>query len=77
MNFSEKIVNEVWEKARVIHGFDADKFRTDKFGEWILKSQYGNRLSEFGWKIDLDDPAKGYELDNLIPVQWKHNLAQE
>ena len=75
MIYSDEIVRQVWERARVIFGFDPDKYRKDKYDKWIIRSEYGNRLSKLGWEIGPDDPRKGNEPENLIPLQWENYAA--
>ena len=47
----------VWQKGRVIPGYDPDQYRWDSFGNVMEYSQYGNRSSLFGWEIDHDIPT--------------------
>lgn len=75
MTFTEKQIQEVWEKAKVIDLFDSSVFRKDNCGAWIIRNQYGKQDSEYGWEIDHLTP-KIYggrdELSNLSPLQWQN-----
>lgn len=78
---------EIWEKARIIEGYDPDRYRQDACGAWIDFNEYQNRNSNYGWEIDhifpksklleanvlLDDIDN---LDNLRPLNWKNNLSK-
>ena len=75
MSFSEKKVNEVWEKGTKVSGQDASKWRKDQCRAWIYKASYGKQ-SEYGWEIDHIKPkAQGGtdDLSNLRPLQWENN----
>ena len=75
----KEIIDQVWEKALKIEGFNPVLIRKDCCGAWIMKSEYGNRNSKFGWEVDHVFPqAKGGDdqLDNLRPMQWENNDAK-
>ena len=79
MNFSDSIVNEVWEKAKVIQGVNPKVKRKDKCGATIVKSAYGDHNSNFGWDVDHIKPKskKGTDaLSNLQPLHWKNNASK-
>ena len=76
--FDDKIIQAVWEKGRVIPGYDPSKYRKDQCGAWITRSKYGNRKSEYGWEIDHITPKSeggSDSLYNLRPLEWKNNIA--
>ena len=57
----------------------SDRFRKDICGAWIMRTDFGNRESKFGWEIDhiISSEAGGSdESFNLRPMQWKNKLAQ-
>ena len=77
--FAEQTVQDVWDKATVVKGYDKDNVRQDACGAWIIRNHYGMRDSDFGWEIDHvyplalggdDDPA------NLRAMHWENNLAK-
>lgn len=79
MAFSEKVIQQVWEKATVVANNDPNVFRKDQCGAWIKRSEYGNRQSSFGWEIDHITPQSkggGDELSNLRPLQWENNMSK-
>jgi len=70
MEFTDEMVQKAWEKGNTVTDFNPDQFRIDDFGTWIMRAEYGNRLSGFGWKIVRIDPKGGDDINNLKPVQW-------
>lgn len=78
MSWSEKQIQEVWEKGKIVPPNDADVYRKDKCGAWIKRSMFGNSSSSLsmGWEIDHIKPESkggGHELSNLQPLQWENN----
>lgn len=66
-------------EGRMVDGYNGDSIRQDSCGAWILRSQYGNTDSIFGWEIDHVYPvAKGGDDDlrNLRPLQWENNRSK-
>ena len=55
-SYSEQLVQAVWEKGRTIPNYDADKYRQDDCGAWMIRSEYGNRNNKYGWEIDHIKP---------------------
>lgn len=74
--FAQTTVGAVWNKGRVIAGYDSNTWRHDMCGKVMKCSDYGKTSSEYGWEIDHSRPvAKGGsdELSNLQPLQWEDN----
>lgn len=71
MNFSEISIQRVWEKGRVIEGFDPQEWREDSCGAFIHRAQYGNQESEFGWRIVAMHPDGDRELH---PFHWQNDF---
>lgn len=74
-----KIIEKVWQKARSVDGFDPEVVRKDACGAWIMKNQYANRNSMFGWEIDHIYPISMGGRDdeaNLRAMQWENNLSK-
>lgn len=87
-HFSEKLLNEIWEKGLVDSRFDPHFIRKDACGAWMIRSRYDDRKSPFGWEVDHIFPeSKLKELEvseelidniiNLRPLNWKNNVSKK
>jgi len=74
--FSEETIQVVWNKGRIVSGYDPSKYRKDICSALIARSRYGDRNSKNGWEIDHIDPNGSDNLDNLQPLQWENNVAK-
>jgi len=74
MSFNDETIQAVWNKGKVVSN-NPDRWRKDTCDAWINRGDYGNRDSEWGWEIHHVDSEKGDDLDNLIPLHWKNNVA--
>lgn len=75
----ENIVQQVWEKGIRVDGFDPSQVRKDSCGAFIVRTQYKNRNSDYGWEIDHVYPiSKGGDDNpyNLRPIQWENNVKK-
>ncbi|MFC2162603.1 HNH endonuclease [Candidatus Altiarchaeota archaeon] len=72
MAFNNEIVNVVWKKARIIEGYDSDKWRKDDCNAWIKRKSYDDRKSQYGWKIEQISPGGSDKISNLRPLQWEN-----
>lgn len=75
----DEIINAVWEKSEIATGYNPDLVRLDCCGALILKSEYGNCKSQFGWEIDHVFPkSKGGDDNflNLRAMQWENNNSK-
>jgi len=66
-DFSEKEIQAVWEKAKIVNSDSKNEWRKDFAGAWIKRELYGKQ-SLYAWEIDHKKPTTkgvGDELDNL------------
>lgn len=77
-NFSEEMIERIWEKAQIVPGYDPRIWRKDFAGAWIRKDLYGV-IHNYGWEIDHRRPkvmGGTDSYDNLFPVHVKNNRAK-
>ncbi|WP_455586681.1 hypothetical protein [Bacteroides sp.] len=77
--FNNETIQSVWEKGHVIEGYDAHIIRKDPSGAWIMRNEYSNMDSKFGWVIDHVYPESlggDDNIANLRPMQWENNNAK-
>jgi 5-methylcytosine-specific restriction endonuclease McrA len=75
---TEYLIQQVWEKGRIIPGYDSNVWRKDQCSAWIGRKYYGDRNSQYGWEIHHIVPVDRGGSDyiwNLIPLQWENNVA--
>ena len=85
--YSDDLLNELWEKANPVDGYDSTLVRKDPCGAWIQRDKYNDRDSDFGWEVDHVYPQallkeKGADLDeidniaNLRAFNWHNNVSK-
>src|SRR6266700_3540673 len=76
--FPAEVVEEVWDKGRTMGIYET--LRVDAWGWTIVRQDYGNTRSRYGWEIDHIIPvAQGGtdDLSNLQPLQWENNRRKD
>lgn len=86
-DFNQEIIQLVWQKARIVPGYDPTQFRKDACGAWITRDKYGDTTNNFGWVIDHICPRSVLEqhnvpetaindIINLQPLQWANDASK-
>lgn len=52
MSFSKKDIQDAWNRATSVDGYDETRFRKDACGAWMIWDKYGDTDSFYGWVID-------------------------
>ncbi len=73
MEYSEQLIQQVWEKGRGNGDVDTDIWREDECGAWMSRPDYG-KDSEFGWKIVNVTPGAPHTLENLRPFHHSNGF---
>jgi hypothetical protein len=77
-NYSEKKLDQIWDKGATIKGKNPDVYRKDALGNTIYRPSYG-KTSEMGWEVDHSKPsAKGGtdSMKNLQPMNTSANRSK-
>lgn len=72
-------IQRIWEEGRIVKGYDAHIIRKDSSGAWIIRNEYGNMNSKFGWVIDHAYPESLGGDDNILnlrPMQWENSKSK-
>ena len=84
MGLTEELIQLVWEKGLKVEEYDPNRVRKDACGAWMIKEDYGDRNSVFGWEVDHIYPKSKLEelgvpednIDNILnlrPLNWRNN----
>src|SRR6266850_7716701 len=76
--FTPDVIEAVWHKARTMGIYET--LRVDAWGWTIVRQDFGNIRSRYGWEIDHIVPiALGGtdDLTNLQPLQWENNRRKD
>lgn len=87
MAFSNHQIQDAWNRASAVEGYDPSRFRKDACGAWIIRDKYGDTDSMYGWVIDHVVPQsllreKGFSegmIDNslnLRVLQHENNASK-
>ncbi len=68
MDFSEQLIQQVWEKARANGDVDVNEWREDECGAWIRRTDFGKTDSDFAWRIVNVSAGGPDTVDNLRPL---------
>ena len=49
---TEEQIQNAWNRATVVEGYDKDRYRKDACGAWIIRNKYGDTDSLYGWVVD-------------------------
>lgn len=75
-DFNYEIVQQVWQKAIEVPGYDGEQARKDLCGKLIFRDAYNDTSSKYGWSINVVDTTLDAEdVNNLRPLQWRNNLT--
>lgn len=85
--FSDEILNKIWEKGRKDSKYNSDVVRRDACGAWMIKGKYNDRDSIYGWEVDRIYPESKLkelgvpqelidDIANLRPLNWKNNVSK-
>lgn len=69
----DKIIDQVWEKARKVDGLAPSLFRKDACGALIMRDKYGLE-NPFGWEVDHIFPKSLGGDDNIVNLRALHYL---
>lgn len=73
MNYSEEIIQQIWEHGRGVSELDSSEWRQDQCGAWMKREMYGHTHSDFGWTIHSLSPGDS-GVDNLRPFQCQNEV---
>ena len=75
MSISPTLLEAVWQRATTINGYDGGTWRTDAFGSPILRDDYGNKESKYGWvlgRIRRANPAREDCAADFRAIHWQN-----
>lgn len=73
MALDEQLIQQVWEKARVMAGHDPTEWRQDQCGAWLLREAYDQGHSAYGWKVVNTSLDGADTLENLQPLHLSND----
>lgn len=79
-SFTQAELRIVFNKCKIISGFDSNEYRLDACGALMKFSEYGKRIQKnSGWEVDHINPVSNGGSDdfvNLQALQWQNNAAK-
>lgn len=79
MPFTSDTIQNIWNKATIVEGFDPNIFRKDPCGAWIVRNKYGKTDNLYGWQIDHVYPKSmggDEDIRNLRAMHWRNNESK-
>lgn len=80
-DYSKAQIEEAWENATIVNGYNPNVFRKDPCDAWIRHDSYGKE-NDYGWNIDHIIPKtlfnnNGYDFElNRRAMHWKNNASK-
>ena len=74
MDFTEEMIEKIWEKGRAMPDQDSTEWRKDQCGAWIRHDAYEQEHSDYGWKIVSVLPSDSGAYDHLRPFHRENGF---
>ena len=72
MDYSEQIIQQIWERGRAMPYQDSTIWRKDQCGAWMMRDAYEQEHSDYGWNIRSILPGDSGALEHLRPFHHKN-----
>lgn len=76
MDYSEQIIQHIWERGRSMPDQDSTVWRKDQCGAWMMRDAYEQEHSDYGWKIRSILPGDSGALEHLRPFHYENALIR-